>query len=108
MVTHRKKKKNLRPALIGHVAESSFRFLVPLFWDDELTLSFNNRLVSDFDVWKTFPAGGKHKKDLIYLLQLQRAINESLENEVALGEKSLERDGMSSPWKILVETVSII
>lgn len=75
--------KNLGPALIGPVAESSFKFSVPLFWDDELTLSFNKRLVSVFDVWKTLPAGGEHRKDLKYLLQLQRAINESLENEVA-------------------------
>lgn len=53
-------------------------------------LSFNERLISAFDVWKTLPAGGEYKKDLKYLLQLQRAINESLENEVALGGKSLE------------------
>lgn len=60
------------------------------FWDDELILSFNERFISAFDVWKTLPAGGEYKKDLKYLLQLQRAINESLENEVALGGKSLE------------------
>lgn len=75
--------KSLRPALIGPIAESSFRFLVLLFWDDELTLSFNKRLVSAFDVWKTLLAGGEHRKDLKYLLQLQRAINDSLENEEA-------------------------
>lgn len=64
-------------------------FQVPFLLDDELILSFNERLVSAFDVWKTLPAGEEYKKDLKHLLQLQRAINESLENEVALGGKSL-------------------
>lgn len=73
-------------------------------WDDELILSFNEGLVSAFDVWKTLPAGEEYKKDLKHLLQLQRAINESLENEVALGGKSLgKKDGILSSCEILGE-----
>lgn len=71
-------------------------------------LSFNERLVSAFDVWKTLPAGEEYKKDLKYLLQLQSAINESLENEIALGGKSLEKnDGIFSSHEILGENIPV-
>lgn len=53
-------------------------------------------------MWKTLPAGGEYKKDLKYLLQLQRAINESLENEVALeGQIFRKKDDILSSYELL-------
>lgn len=58
-------------------------------------------------MWKTLPAGGEYKKDLKYLLQLQRAINESLENEVALeGEIFRKKDDMLSSCELWGEKQS--
>lgn len=79
-----------------------------------LTLSFNERILSAFDVWKTFPAGGD-REALYYFLQLQRTINESLEKKVALGKRwhtltlrTLNREWMFQYNKIWQEILPLV
>lgn len=55
---------------------------------------------------KTLPAGEEYRKDLQYLLQQQRAIDESLENEVAFwGGKKMDDTHLS--FEILGENITV-